>query len=183
MWYCPTMFPFLENFLLIQTIGAIALIFIVLAWNAKTRKSILLLQSVSMILFVAHYTLLSAYAGAAMCAVVLGRNFVLLQEDEKNWASHWTWFYFFIFISLAVLTYFWNGWITILPVLGAIVGIYGMWKENPADIRYYMLIASSIWVPYTIAVHSYSGLLSQVVGIAGILVGMYRHDRKEALPS
>lgn len=177
------MFSFLENFWFIQIIGAIALVFIALAWNAKTRKNILLIQSVSMMFFVAHYTLLSAYAGAAMCAVVLGRNFVLLQEDEKNWASHWTWFYFFIFISMGVLAFFWNGWISALPVMGAIVGIYGMWKENPADIRLYMLVASSIWIPYTIAVHSYSGLLSQIVGIAGILVGMYRHDRKEVLPS
>lgn len=178
------MFSFLEQFWFIQTVGAIALVFIVIAWNAKTRKNILLLQSVSLMFFIAHYTLLSAYAGAAMSVVVLGRNFVLLQEeDEKNWASHWTWFYFFILISIVVLAFFWNGWVSALPVVGAIVGIYGMWKKNPADIRLYMLIASSIWVPYTIAVHSYSGLLSQIVGIAGILVGMYQHDRKETLPS
>ena len=177
------MFSFLENFWFIQIIGAIALVFIVLAWNAKTRRGILMLQSVSLIFFIAHYTLLSAYAGAAMSVVVLGRNLVLLQESEENWASHWTWFYFFIFISIVVLAFFWNGWMSALPVLGAIVGIYGMWKKNPADIRLYMLIASSIWIPYTIAVHSYSGLLSQIIGIAGILVGMYRHDRKEVLPS
>ena len=177
------MFSFFDNFWIIQTIGAIALVFIVLAWNAKTRKGILSVQSISLMFFIAHYTLLSAYAGAAMSVVVLGRNVVLLQEREENWASHWTWFYFFIFISIVVLAFFWNGWISALPVLGAIVGIYGMWKKNPADIRLYMLIASFIWIPYTVAVHSYSGLLSQLVGIAGVLVGMYRHDRKEVLPS
>lgn len=169
------------NFWLIQAIGAVALVFVFLAWNAKTRKNILLLQSVNLVLFVIHYFLLSAFAGAAMCLVVLGRNIVLFKKNEKAWASHWSWFYIFTLIALGVLAVSWNGWITILPVAAVILSMYAMWKDNPVDIRFYMLLVCLIWVPYTIVVQSYSGLLSQVVGIAGILVGMYRHDREKSL--
>ena len=135
-----------------------------------------------MVLFTIHYFLLAAYAGAAMCVVTLGRNFVFIRKNEKKWASHEAWFYVFTLISAGVLVVFWKGSITILPVVGVIVGMHAISKDRPADIRFYMLIACLIWVPYTLVVHSYSGLLSQLVGIVGILMGIYRHDRKEAVP-
>jgi hypothetical protein len=167
----------LTNFWFIQGIGAIALIFVFLAWNAKTRKGILFLQSINLVLFIVHYALLSALAGAAMCLVVLARNMVFIQKNDKRWANHPAWFFLFSTVSVGVLAVFWNGWITLLPVAGVIVGTYAIAKDSPAQIRFFMLIACVLWIPYTIVVHSYSGLLSQLVGAAGILTGMYLHDR------
>lgn len=172
---------FLHDFWLIQAIGAIGLVFVIFAWNAKNRVSILSLQSLSTVLFFVHYVLLSAFAGAAMCLVVLGRNFVFAQKDKK-WANHPAWFYVFALISVAALIPFWEGWISILPVVAVIIGVHAMSKDRPADMRLYMLAACLLWVPYTIVVGSYSGLLNQIVGIVGILMGMYRHDRKPVIP-
>ncbi|TSD06254.1 MAG: Inner membrane protein [Parcubacteria group bacterium Greene0714_7] len=169
----------LHNFWFIQFLGAIALVFVVLAWNAKTRRNILFLQSINLIFFIFHYALLSAYAGAAMCLVVLGRNSVFIQANQKKWAKHPVWFYLFSLMSVAVLVVFWKGLITILPVVGVIIGTYAISRDHPKDIRFYMLIACVIWIPYTIVVQSYSGLLSQIVGAVAILMGMYRHDRKK----
>ncbi len=170
---------FFHNFWFIQIIGAVALVFVVLAWNAKNRKNIFFLQSVNLVLFVVHYILLAAYAGAAMCLVVLVRNLVFFQKGEKKWASHSVWLYLFSLISVSVLAVTWNGYITMLPVIAVIVSMFAMWKDRPADMRFFMLISCLIWVPYTLVVHSYSGLLSQVIGIFGILMGMYRHDKKK----
>jgi hypothetical protein len=169
---------FLHNFWIIQCIGAIALIFVFLAWNAKERKNIFILQSINLVLFVIHYWFLAAPAGAAMCVVVLGRNFVFSQKREKSWADNPLWLYVFIIISVGVLGVFWNGWVTVLPAAGVIISMYAMWKDNPAEIRWFMLISCLVWIPYTIIVQSWPGLLSQVIGIAGILLGMYRLDRK-----
>lgn len=169
------------NFWLVQAIGAVALVFVFLSWNAKERKNIIALQSINLAFFIVHYLLLSAFVGAAMCVIVLGRNIVLLKKDTKRWASHPAWFYVFSLTAVSVLAFSWNGWISVLPVIGVITGMYGMWHDRPSDMRFYMLIASVIWIPYTIAVYSYSGLLSQIVGTMAILIGMYRHDRKGIL--
>lgn len=170
----------LKNFWFIQGIGAIALIFVILAWNAKTRRNMLLLQSTNLVFFIIHYSLLGALAGGAMCVVTLARNFVFVQ-NHKKWAAHWAWFYFFVLLSIGVLIVFWKGWITILPVTGVILGIYAVSQKNPADIRFYMFITCLIWMPYNIVVQSYSGLMSQIIGIIAILMGIYRHDRKPAV--
>ena len=169
----------LTNFWFIQSIGIVALVFVVLAWNAKTRKKILRLQSVNLAFFIIHYILLGAYTGALMCVIVLVRNFVFIKKGEKKWASYSIWFYLFSLLSVVALTISWKGSITILPVVAVILGTYGMYKEKPADMRFYNLINCLIWIPYTIVVFSYPGLLSQIIGTIGILMGMYRHDRKK----
>jgi hypothetical protein len=173
-----SMLTFLHNFWFIQFLGAVALVFVFFSWNAKGRKGIFTLQSINLVFFTFHYVLLGAYTGALMCVVVLLRNFVFVKKGVKKWASHVVWLYLFSVLSIAVLALSWNGWISILPVVAVTIGMYGMFKENTKEMRFYNLINSLIWVPYTISVHSYSGLLSQLVGISGVLVGMYRHDRK-----
>jgi hypothetical protein len=173
------MLTLLHNFWFIQAIGAVALIFVFLAWNAKERKNIFILQSINLVLFIAHYWLLAAPAGAAMCVVVLGRNFVFSQKGKKSWASSPLWLYVFIILSVGVLAVFWKGWTTVLPVAAVIISMYAMWKDSPAEMRWFMFISCLVWVPYTIIVQSWPGLLSQVVGISGILLGMYRLDRKQ----
>jgi len=168
----------LQNFWVIQAIGAIALVFIFLSWNAKERKNIFFLQSINLVFFTIHYLLLAAYAGAAMCVVVLARNFVFSRKGEEKWASHPAWLYGFIALAIGFLLVLWDGWITLFPIVGIIFGTYAMWNVRPADIRFFMLISALVWIPYVIFVGSYPGLLNQIVATVGILAGMYRHDRK-----
>ena len=106
-------------------------------------------------------------------------NFVFIKKGEKKWASYSIWFYLFSLLSVVALTISWKGSITILPVVAVILGTYGMYKEKPADMRFYNLINCLIWIPYTVVISSYPGLLSQIIGTIGILMGMYRHDRKK----
>ena len=171
------MLTFATNFWLIQAVGLIALVFVFFAWNAKERKNIFALQSVNLVFFTLHYWLLSALVGAAMCLVVLVRNFVFVQKGKQPWANHYAWPYVFAVLAAGTLIIFWNGWITLLPVLAVVVSTYAMWQDRPAEIRWFMLISCILWVPYVVVVQSWSGLLGQAVGLAGILVGMYRHDR------
>jgi hypothetical protein len=176
------MLEIITNFWVIQFIGIIALVFVIFAWSAKTREKIIKSQSINLILFTFHYILLGAHIAALMCVIVLFRNFVFVKKGTKKWASHPTWFYFFCLISAFGLILSWKGLITILPVLAVILGTYGMYKEKPSDMRFYNLINCLMWIPYTIVVSSYSGLMSQIVGIIGISIGMYKHDRKEIMP-
>ena len=82
------MINFFYNFWVIQAIGAVGLVFIILAWNAKTRRNILFLQSIYLAILVIHYFLLTAFAGAAMCVVTILRNSIFIQKKEKKWADH-----------------------------------------------------------------------------------------------
>lgn len=172
------MMEFITNFWVIQAIGIIGLVFIVFAWNSRTRLKIIKHQSIGVSIFIIHYFLLGAYSGAMMSSVTLVRNLVFFQKGKRKWANSPIWIFVFILICVVSISFVWNRWISILPMIGVILGIFSISSENPARMRLLMLFASLVWIPYSIVVHSYSGLLNQIVGATAILVGMYRHDRK-----
>ena len=174
------MFGILQNFWVIQGIGSVGLIFVVLAWNSPTRLKIIKRQSISVSIFIIHYFLLGAYSGAMMSFVTLFRNLVFFQRGKRKWANSQLWIPVFILVCIISISFVWNGWISILPMIGVILGIFSISREKPAHMRLLMLLASLTWIPYSIIVHSYSGLINQIVGVTAILVGMYRHDRKSS---
>ena len=173
------MFEFLHNFWFIQSIGVVALVFVILAWNAKERKNLLYLQAVNVTLMAFQYVLLGAFTGAVVQCITISRNLVFSQKGKRAWASHTVWLYVFIALAVGVLAFFWQGWISLLPVTGIIIGTYGMFKDEPKKMRIFILITGLVWIPYNILVHSYSGLVSDIVSYTALLVGMYRLDRKQ----
>lgn len=170
---------FFTNFWVVQFIGVIALFFIVLAFQGKTRKFILLVQVVSAVFFIAHYFLLAATLGAILNIIVAVRNLVFYYKKHDG-ADHLFWLYFFMAISVLALLLFSNSWVSIFPVLGMIVGTYALWNTKPSNIRLYFLISAICWIPYTILVHSYSGLATQIIVCVFVLFGIYRLDKHSA---
>jgi NADH:ubiquinone oxidoreductase subunit 6 (subunit J) len=168
----------LHNFWFIQFIGAVALLFQFVAWSAKSRKRILSLQSVNLLILAVHFVLLAAYIGAVMNLIAFARNAMLIKKDNKPWPNRWIWFGLFALLSIGTLSFSWQGYIATLPVAAVIISMYALWDNRPSHIRLYMFIACLVWIPYTLAVDSYSGLISQIVGIIGISIGMYRYDRR-----
>lgn len=167
----------IQNFWFIQGIGAVGLVFEIISWNSKNRKKILTNFSIYQAFFIIHYFLLGTYIGAVSCVITLCRNLVFMKKGEKKWASHFIWYWVFVSLSSLSLLIFWKGWITILPVVGIFLGTYSISREKPSEMRFYMFLACIPWVPYTIVVQSYSGLISQLVALIAISIGMYRHDR------
>ena len=171
-------FHFLNNFWFIQMLGVVALIVGVISWNVKKRKDILDLQSLNIILFTLQYILLGAYTGAIASVVTLARNLVFAQKGIKKWASSSLWIFVFIGLSILVLTFSWQGWPSILPVIGAIIGTYAVSRNDPKSIRFFMLLTVLFWGPYTLIVHFYSGFISQIITAGGLLIGIFRFDIK-----
>ena len=172
---------FLTNFWFIQSIGAVALVFVFFAWNSKDRKKLLQLQGVNMSLLVVQLLLLHAYTGAIIQFVAIVRNIIFSKKEEKKWANHSGWMYFFMAVSVASLAFSWQGIVSILPVIGIIVGTYGLAKSKTNDIRFYMLLTTLVWTPYYLIVRSYTGFVGEVVGDIALLIGMYRLDRKNKI--
>jgi hypothetical protein len=168
-----------SSFWFVQGIGAIGLLFSIIAFQMKDRKSILGYQSVSAVFFVFHFLLLSAYVGAGMNIIVAIRNFVAEKKNRAVWAGSLIWPYIFSIASVVVLLFLKQGWVSILPVIGVIGGTIAVWKNKSSEIRLYMLLSGLVWIPYTIIVHSYPGLVTQLIGGIALLAGMYRLDRKK----
>ncbi len=161
-----------------QAIGIVALGFSVMSYQAKTRAKILNIQFLGSLVYMLHFGLLSAWTGLVMNAIVAARNWVFVRKDAEKWASHPAWLYGFMFASVGSLFFVWEGYISLLPALSMVLGVYARWQENPARIRIATLIGVLMWIPYTVAVESYAGTAAQFVVLAAVIYGMLKHDRR-----
>lgn len=160
-----------STFLIAQCIGIIALTFNVIASLGKTRKQILIGQLLGPVFFAVHFFLLAAYVGALVNLIVLLRTIIFQRTKHSIF-----WLVLFIGALVCVLTFTSKGLITAFPVLGTMIGTYALWRDNPAAIRFFFVLSAIIWVPYTILVNSYAGLVNQIIVSVALLIGIYRLD-------
>lgn len=172
----------MENivFWIAQGIGLVALAITFSSYQAKHRHEILSRQIIGAVVYVAHFGMLSAWTGLAMNAIVAVRNWVFLRKSTSYWASHQAWMWFFMALSIGMCFFTWEGYISLFPAMGMVSGVYARWHENERQIRVFSLVGVLLWLPYTLAVHSYAGTLTQIVLAIAVGIGMWKHDRTPA---
>lgn len=161
---------------LIQTLGIIALIFNIIAFASRTRDRILFRQAIASAFFVVHFMLLGAITGAVMSVIVIIRNWVFEHKLTSAWAKHRYWLYVFMIVPVLALFISWQGMISLFPVVGTSVAVYGLWHNKPKSIRIWMLASTIIWTPYLFIMHSYPGIINQAI-IAGATIFGMAEDR------
>ncbi len=166
-----------------QAIGVVALGFSVAAYQSKNREKLLGRQMAGAFVYMAHFSLLSAWTGVAMNALVAVRNWVFSKRDTHAWAADDRWMWFFMALAAVSLYFTWQGYISLLPFLGILTGIYSRWKGDAAMIRFFTIVGCLLWIPYNVVVQSYAGIIVDLVIIGAALWGMWKHDRKPPVAS
>jgi hypothetical protein len=164
-------------FWIAQAIGAVGFLFSVLSYNSKTRNAMLAHQSSGSLVYMFHYLLLAGWTGAAMELLVVARNWVFLKKETHAWAGNIRWMYFFMGLTFLLLFFTWQGPISLLPVMGILLGVYTRWHHGPAKIRLFSLVGVILWIPYNIYIQSIAATISGMVMGVIIVIAMIRHDR------
>lgn len=159
-----------------QSIGYLALLFVLLSFQRSKRLQILVLMLTGVLLFVVHYSLLHAWTGAFMNVIEAGIIYVAYKKEKVNWAKSKSWLFLFItlYIGAAILTV--RSFISILPVLAQIAGAVAVWQANPRAIRFIMLIPRPLWFIYNLVVGSQAGMVAEVFISASVVSGIVRFD-------
>ena len=159
-----------------QCIGFVALIVSIAVFQRKKRKAILLTQMTSSCLFAMHYLLLGAPTGVTMNLLGATRNFIFSKKDKWIWTNNFFVLYLFISIFIIGGLITWQGYISILPMIGMTAGTISFWMNSPRKIRLISLIPSPFWFTYNFLSHSYPGMIGDMVCITSIVIGIIRFD-------
>jgi hypothetical protein len=138
----------------------------------RTRRSILVVQVLSSVLFALHYGLLGAHTAAAMCVagVVQGVAATLLPSGRaRNGVFAVT-----IAASLAVTGATFAGLSSVLAQTGQILSAVGRLRATPQEIRLCGLASESMWTSHNLLVGSTWGLASDAMSVTMMLVGLWR---------
>lgn len=165
-------------YILAQIIGFIAFFVSLIAYHRKDKKNILINMITANIINLFHYLLLGAYSGCITKLLAIFRDcFIILKKNCNNFLNY---FYLIFFIILYIIAsiFTFNGILSILPLLAALIYTIFIWNGNELRLKKVAFICYFIWLIYNIFVMSISGIVSNVISIVSTLIAIKNEKRR-----
>lgn len=157
-------------------IGFAALVIMVLSFQQKNAKGVLILQLVSTAFFATHFGLKGAFTGMALNVISAIRAYVYSQKDKK-WASSDLWMYGFIVISIISGILTWDSKLSIFPMIAMIFTSVGFHAKTAKNIRLLTLPNAPLWVIYNaLYAHSAFAVINDTFCFISTLIAIVRLD-------
>lgn len=161
-----------------QLIGGVALVCVVLAYQAETRQRIMYLQFAGSLLFATHFLLLGAMTGAALNLVAALRAFVFAKYKHQKRPLTPLITIIGLFVIVCGLT--WEGPRSLLPMIAMVASSIGFWQLHTQRIRWMVSATSSpLWLIYNVLSGSIPGIATEVLNMVSALVGLWRYRTKK----
>ncbi|MBR4017851.1 MAG: YgjV family protein [Oscillospiraceae bacterium] len=163
----------------IQLIGFLGLAMSVGAFQFKKHGQIVLCKIISALCFGLHYALLGAYSGAGLEMISAIRDVIFLYQVKKNISTTPTIIGFGAFvIGIGIFTY--DGMISLLPVACKLLTTVSYGMKNEKWLRRITMPSSFLWIVYNFSIGSISGMITDCLNLASILIAMYKFDFKKS---
>ncbi len=162
------------KFLISQTIGLIAAVLLLLSFQQRTHKRIVLMQFCSGFLFALQYFLLGAYEGMVGNIVGFTRSIAYCFRGKSKFTD--SIFCPIIFSILAglggLLTY--TSPASLLPMAAMMISSFVMWSPKTQQLRALTVPTSIMWLIYNIICNSWSGTVTEICNLISIAIGLFR---------
>ena len=163
-----------------QILGIIATIITVISYQANTKRSLLIIQSIATLCTCLSYFFLGASSGFALNIVCLARNVAFYFQNERSKFNYVSATLFSIaMVVLGALS--WQGWVSLLIIIALAANTMFMSVGKPQLLRKSVLVTSSMVLLYNVFVFSIGGITNEGVSIVSSAVGTirYRKNKKE----
>lgn len=160
----------------IQIIGAIAVIFWILSVQMKQKKNIIFFQLIANAFYSAQYFILQAPSAAFMNLISVARFLVLYQYDKDKKIKNKPTIILFFFILLIVLVgiFYVKTPLDIIPLGITLAYTLSTWQNNRKVLIWTFIIAACIWIFYNISVGAYSSLIGNAFEIISGAIALMR---------
>lgn len=161
---------------MIQSVGLFGMLALILSFQFKRRRTIILMQLLGSVFFGVHFFLLGSITAAAMNATVVLRNALFARYNRAD--RPWWPFALVMIITIVATIVTWSGWISLLPMSALLVTTIGLWYRDEQKIRLWSLGSPPCWITHNIIVGSVPGIINEAVAFISILVSYLRYRRK-----
>jgi hypothetical protein len=156
----------------IQSLAIVAVILFIISFHAKSRKNILLLQLLSILIWAAHFYLLSAWTGAVLITLNGAITILFLFKTKNKWLKNPLVLYFGILLFVIFTWITWGGFYSLFSLFAVILIVTAKWQDNPRSIRLISFPASIFWIVYDSSVGAYGSIVAEVLIIISILISL-----------
>jgi hypothetical protein len=168
------------KFIISQTIGLIAAALLLLSFQQRTHKRIVLMQFCSGFLFALQYFLLGAYEGMVGNIVGFVRCIVYCFRGKSKFADSIACPIIFSILAGAggLLTY--TNPVSLLPMAAMMISSFVIWNPRAQELRALTIPTSLMWLIYNIICGSVSGTVTEILGQLSIYIGLFRFRNKKS---
>jgi hypothetical protein len=157
---------------------------LIITYQLKSKKNIILFNGIGLIATAISFALLSAWSGVATSIIALIRNVIFIY-NEKNCKNESNVDYkdivvliiVYLVLLLSLLITYTNIW-SVLPVLTTMVYTYSIWQK---DIKIYSILGvavSVLSITYSIYIFSLCGVLLESIMLISSIIGIIKKMEK-----
>lgn len=162
----------------IQALGFAGTVLFFLSYQCRESKNLFRVQFLSYLFYTVHLLLLGALTGGVSYLVNTLRSFCLSSSNKFARSRKMC----FLICVLQAVTLFvtWSGWTSVLPVAANIAATLAGYSYSLQKIRQTgMFINSPLWILYDVIVHSWAGILDEVITEISIIISIARFGWKD----
>ena len=164
----------------IQSLAVVAVILFILSFHAKSRKNILLLQLLGIIIWASHFYLLSAWTGAILITLNGLITILFLFKTKNNQLKNPFILYMGLFILLVFTIITWAGFYSLFSLFAVSLIVIARWQNSPRRIRLISFPASIFWIIYDCFVHAYGSIIAEVLILISITLSFFWNSSKSS---
>ena len=157
-----------------QIFGILAIITGCLSFQMRTQKQLLLVQTLTSVIFCFHYGMIGAMTGMAMNLVNIFRNLAYDHRNQKN-KTGWLVPIIFTVINTFMAILAWDAWYSIFMLVGIGINTLAMALPDPQKVRISILITSPIVIVYNVLSFSIGSVIYEVVAIVSCIIALLRN--------
>ena len=158
----------MSAFALSQILVAVAICFDLLSFQCKERRRIIACLIVSCALISCHFALLGLWTAmglALLAAFRLVAGYITTARSVML---------LFIAASLAVAAITFDGMLSVLSCLGAVLGTIGSFCREDRQLRLVMMMATSMWLLHNSLAGTPTAVLMETLFLGSNFLGYYR---------
>lgn len=169
---------FLKNtdaqFIVSQIVSAAATLLLLLSFQQKTHKKIVLMQAFSGLLFGIQYMMLGAYEGMICNYIGAVRSVVYSFRGKSKFVDSifCPIVFAIIFVISGIVTY--KNIFSLLPIVAMFIASFVLWSPKTQQLRALTMPTSAMWLVYNAVSHSYVAVLTEVLNEISIIIALIR---------
>ena len=173
------------TYVLSQIFIIINYIFLVVTYQLKSRKSMLIFNFAAIIATGLSYVFLSAWSGLAMVGVAIIRNIIFIVDEKKNGKSDKITkkdiviliVLYMISIISAIFTY--EGFLSLMSVFATMLYTFSIWQKKTGVYKVLGIPVGIIWIIYNIYIASIFGIILEIALLISATIGFVREYRNK----
>ncbi len=168
-------------YILSQVFVIINYVLLICTYQVKSRKTILILNIVSLLSSAVAYFLLSAYSALAMTFISLLRNTIYLINEKKNGVNkNNIYMLIIIYLLCIILAYFtYDGFLSLMSVFATMIYTYAVWQKSTKVYKWLGIPVGITWFTYNVYIKSLFGMIFEFVLMIAVIIGIVRANREE----